>query len=135
MSNQNKAYNQLAQRGGLSAGQRERLAMQGQRQNLQSTQQIKNQGLQNRFQIGMQDEQTKNQFLSQLPGLDLQKANFDQSQRAYQNQASQYDIGNALKDVGGLNAYNAGAYSDAMKEWGATKSAEAQANASSGGKK
>jgi hypothetical protein len=136
LANQNRAYNALASRGGLSAGQRERLATQGMRQGMSQVQNIRGQGMADRLNIGMQDQQKKDQFLSQVPGLDLQNANFQQGQRAFGAQASQFDIGNQLKDIGGLNAYNANAFDAAMKEWGATKSADAQAKAAgSGGKK
>ena len=135
MANQNRAYNSLAQRGGLSAGQRERLASQGMIQGLRGQQQIMGQGMQNRLNIGMQDEQMKNQLLGQSASADLNLANFNQGQRAFNTQAQQFDITNAMRDIGGYNAYNAGAFSEAMKEWGAAKTADAQARASGGGKK
>jgi hypothetical protein len=132
---QNQAYNELASRGGLSGGQRERLAMQGQRGLFQANQDIKNQGLLNRLNVNLQDQQSKDQMLMQLPGMDMNKANFDQSQRAYRNTAQDLDIQRGMKDVTGLNAFNAGAYTDEMQAWGAAKSADAQAKAarSSGG--
>lgn len=132
---QNQAYNSLAARGGLSAGQRLQLARQGQRQGMQAAQGVNNAGAQARLGIQMQDEQTKNQMLPQLAGLDAQNANFQQSQRAYANQAKSADVGNALKDLQGFNAYNSNAYSDAMKSWAADKTANAQAAASGGGGK
>lgn len=132
----NAGYNQLRSRGGLSAGQRERLATQGARGLANQSQGILNQGAQARMGINLQDQQMKDQFLGQVPGLDLQNANFQQSQRAYGDAAKQFDLGNSLRDVGGLNAYNADAYGKAMQEWAAGKSADAQVRASnSGGKK
>jgi hypothetical protein len=77
----------------------------------------------------------KNQMLGQSATADMNLANFNQNQRAFNTQAQQFDITNAMRDVGGLNAYNAGAFSEAMKEWGAAKTADAQARASSGGGK
>lgn len=135
MANQNRAFNSLAQRGGLSAGQRERLAAQGMNQGLRGQQQIMGQGMQQRLGINMQDEQMKNQLLGQSASADMNLANFNQGQRAFNANAQQFDIGNSLRDIGGLNAYNAGAFSEAMKEWGATKTADAQARAASGGGK
>lgn len=133
---QNQAYNSLRSRGGLSAGQRERLALQGSRNLTNQSQGILNQGAQARLGISLQDQQSKDQMLSQLPGLDLQNANFQQGQRAYGDQAKQFDLANSLRDVGGLNAYNSDAYGKAMQEWAAGKTADAQARAaSSGGKK
>jgi len=136
MAQQNRQYGMLAGRGGLSAGQRERMAMQGARGAFGATQNIANQGMQQRLGIGMQDDQQKLGLLQQLPGMQMNAANFDQSQRAYRNNATNADLANAMKDIQGFNAYNAGAYSDAMKEWGALESSKAQAKAAgSGGKK
>lgn len=135
MANQNRAFNSLAQRGGLSAGQRERLAAQGMNQGLRGQQQIMGQGMQQRLGIGMQDEQMKNQMLGQSAAADLNLANFNQAQRAFNTQAQQFDINNALNDVRGLNAYNSGAFTEAMREWGSAKTADAQARASRGGGK
>lgn len=135
LANQNRAYNSLAQRGGLSQGQRERLAMQTQRSSLGSQQQIMGQGMQSRLNIGMQDQQQKNQMLGASAQADLANANFQQGQRAFNAQGQQFDINNALRDVGGLNAYNSDAYGKAMQEWGAQKQSEAQAKMSGGGKK
>lgn len=123
----NRGFNQLAARGGLSAGQRERLAMSGQRQQFGGQQNILNQGMQSRLNIGQQDEVMKNQLLGQSQQADLQSANFMQNQRIFNNDNRKFDIGNALSDVRGLNAYNSGSYSDAMREWGAAKTADAQA--------
>jgi hypothetical protein len=136
-ANTNRGFNQLASRGGLSAGQRERLAMQGQRQALSGQQGILNQGMQSRLNLGMQDEQMKNQLLGQSAQADLANANFRQGQRAFNVDAQRFDLNNALNDVRGLNAYNAGAFGEAMREWGTGKTADAQAQAarSSGGKK
>ncbi|MBX3017977.1 MAG: hypothetical protein KF767_08815 [Bdellovibrionaceae bacterium] len=132
---QTTAYNQMRSRGGLSAGQRERLAMQGARNTAANQQGVLNQGLLNRSNILMEDQKSKDNMLMQLPGMDMANANFQQNQRSFNAQAQQYDIGNKLKDVGGYNAYNADAYGKAMQEWSAGKTADAQARASSGGKK
>ena len=128
-ANTNRSYGLLAAKGGLSAGQRERLAMQGQRTGFQGAQGINNQGLLARQNIGLQDQQMKDQLLTQLPGMQLNAANFDQSQRAYRNNAVNADIANAMKDIQGYNAYQSGSYGDAMKEWAAAESSKAQAAA------
>lgn len=135
-SAQNSAFSMLAGRGGLSAGQKERLAMQGQRQAFSGGQNARNTGLMNRLDIQMQDQKTKDQFLSQLPSQDMAKANFDQSQRAYRDSYINQDNSLGMKDIAGYNAYNANAFDSAMKEWGTSKTADAQAQAarsSSGG--
>lgn len=132
---QTAAFNSLRSRGGMSAGQRERLAMQGAKGAASAQQGVLNQGVLNRQNIMLQDQQSKDQMLMQLPGMDMNAANFAQGQRAFGANAQQFDIGNKLKDVGGLNAYNADGYGKAMQEWGAAKTAEAQRAASSGGGK
>ena len=131
----NQSFSNLAAKGGLTDGQRERLSSQNMRNNLLSKQNILNQGMQSRLGIDMQDQQTKDQFLSQLPNAELGQANFQQQQRAYRNNFLNQDIGNAMKDVAGYNAYNADAYAKAMSEWGAAKTADAQAKHSGGGGK
>lgn len=135
LHSQNQAYDSLASRGGLSAGQRLQLARQGERDAMSSSQGVNNAGAQARLGIQQQDEQTKNQMLSQLPGIDQANASFAQGQRAFGAQAKSADVGNALKDLQGYNAYNADAYSKAMQGWGAEKQANAQANMGGGGKK
>lgn len=135
MASQNQAMSQLASKGGISQGQRERLALQGQRQLTAGNQGILNQGMQAQLNIGMQDQQRKDQMLGQLPGMDLQNAQFQQGQRQYKDAAQQFDLGNQLKDVAGFNAYRADSYGEAAKMWGAAKSADAQAAASGGGGK
>jgi hypothetical protein len=132
---QNQAYNSLRSRGGLSAGQRERMAMQGQRDLMNQTQGVRGQGAQDRLKISLQDQQSKDQMLSQLPQADMAAANFAQSQRAYSNDAQKFDLNNAMNDVRGFNAYQADGYGKAMQEWGAAKTADAQARASGGGGK
>lgn len=134
---QNQAFNNLAGRGGLSQGQRERLQLQALRQGIQNSQNIMNQGMQSRLNIGMQDQGNRANMLRDLQNMDLTNANFQQGQRSYMDQATQSDIGNALKDVGGFNAYQSDAFGKAMQEWGTGKTADAQAKAarSSGGKK
>lgn len=132
-SNLNQGMRSLAGRGGMSQGQRERMAMQGMRQANLGGQGVLNQGMQNRMNINLQDQQSKDQMLQQLPGQEMNAANFAQSQRAYRNQAQAQDLSNSLRDIGGFNAYNADAYAKAMQEWGAAKTADAQAQASRGG--
>lgn len=125
LAQQNRQYGMMAARGGLSPAARERMAMQSVRGAFGATQNIANQGMQQRFNIGMEDEKQKLGLLQQLPGMDMNAATFDQSQRAYRNTAMNADIANAMKDVQGFNAYNADAYTEAMKAWAADKTANA----------
>lgn len=129
----NGAWNQLASRGGLSAGQRMRLASQGAQNAMQAQQQIRNQNSINNLNVDLQDQQQKDQWLSQLPSMSLQNANFAQAQRDYRNQATQADLTTARNDLRGYNAYNEGAYKEAASLYGADKTAQAQIQAARAG--
>jgi hypothetical protein len=129
----NGAWNQMAARGGLSAGQRMRLASQGGNNAFKAQQQLRNQSMMGNLNVDLQDQQSKDQMLQQLPGLSMQNANFLQGQRDYRNQAFNKDLNNSMNDLRGYNAYNSDAYNQAMSAWGADKTASAQERASRSG--
>lgn len=144
---QAQARSQLAMRGGLSGGARQRLAMQGARDTASAGQQIGAQGQSARASIGLQDEQTKNQMLSQLPGMELQALQPEmQKASAWQQMATgeqgqdfqrqqfnknadmssqQFNVGNALKEQQGQNAANMQLYSEQMKDLSGERQARA----------
>lgn len=135
-SAQAQARAQLAMRGGLSGGARQRLAMQGARDQAQMGQQIGAQGQQARANIGLQDEQTRTQMLSQLPGQELaalqpamQKASaWAQMAQNEQNQAiqrEQFNTTAALQQQQNLNQSNMGLYQEQMKAQAAERQARA----------
>ncbi len=130
------ARSQLAMRGGLSGGARQRLAMQGARDQTMAGQQIGAAGQTARANIGLQDEQTKNQMLSQLPGQELaalqpemQKANaWQQMAQGEQGQAiqrEQFNTNAALQQQENQNQANMGVYQEQMKAQAAERQARA----------
>jgi hypothetical protein len=129
----NQATENMAMKGGVSSGSRERIAQNGMNNATSSWQNLQNQGIQGSNQIAMGDAQLKNQMLTQAQTGQGALANFNQGQRAYMSQLQGYDIGNALKDTQGLNAYNSNAYNAALNQYGAEKSSQAQASAGGGG--
>lgn len=156
-SAQSGAFSQLASKGGLSSGARERLALQGSRSLNASQQDIARQGQEQRIGIGGQDEAQRLQLLSQLPGMevqalqpDFQKASMwgnlanaeanKQSDLALSNRAYSTDVEKlnklgALQENARLDQSNLGAYSEAMKAYAANQQAKATAASGSGGKK
>lgn len=144
---QANARSQLSMRGGLSGGARQRLAMQGARDQASQGQQIGAQGQRARADIGLQDEQTKNQMLTQLPGMELQalqpemqKANAwqqmagqesgqDLARQQFNQNANmstqQFNVGNALKEQQGQNAANMQLYQEQMKDLSGERQARA----------
>ncbi len=111
------AMRNMSMRGGIGTGSRERLQAGGQRDLLGATQRVGMQGMLDRANIGLQQQQQQNQMLGQMQGVE------------------QANVGNILNQGTLQNAANAQQYSDQMRAWAATQSADAQANASSGGKK
>lgn len=154
---QSSAFSELARKGGLSSGARERLAMQGQRGLTSSMQDISRQGQENRLGIGLQDEQQRLNILSQLPGMEVQALQPDfqkvsawgqlanaeankKSDLALQNRAYSTDVDKlnklgAMNENARLDQSNLGAYSEAMKAYAAEQQAKATAASGSGGKK
>lgn len=122
------ARSALASKYGLSPGAAARLATQNMRSQQAGLQNIGFQGAQARGNIGLQDEQMKNQFLSHLPELEnsYAQANLNQQNINTGGAIAQ----NTLKNVADLNAYN-----KQMEVYGAGLNAAAYRNAGGGGKK
>ncbi len=123
-----QAQGQMAMRGGITSGSRERLATEGARNQLNMTQGIARQGSQNRLQIGVNDEQNRIEQLGMLPGMEntalqpgFQKAQMMQG-------ANQFDVGQSTQEMGNKNAFNAGTYNSQMGGWAANKASGAIAN-------
>jgi hypothetical protein len=125
-SAQAQAQSQLAQRGGISSGSRERLALQGQRQGFlgQQAQTLQGQNAQNA--LATEDQQRRTNVLEQLPG---QEMGAEQTRRG----AEQFNIQNALKENQAARDYEQSKYQAQMQAWAAQKQAEAiRANKSKG---
>ena len=150
------AYSQLAAKGGLSTGARERLARSGAEGLAQTMQDISRGGAESRLGIATEDERQKLDLLKGLPGMEVQalqpefektrmwgtladsesgrKQNLDLANRAYGTSIDQFNIANTLGEVGRKDANRLGEYQEKMKAYAAEKQAQATA-ASGGGKK
>lgn len=110
-----QAQNQLAMQGGLRTGARERLASQGMQQQLRSGQAALG-------NIQMQDEQNRQKWLQMMPGMELQTA-------GYQTGLQDKNISRALQEINMGRGMQQQQYNEAMRAWGADKTAQAAARA------
>jgi hypothetical protein len=104
---------QLAMRGGLDSGARERLGSQAGFQTLMNKQRIANDASGRDLDILAQDEAQKTGMMQALPQSLLAQAGFERG-------GKQFDIANTLATVGGK-------YEVDMNEWGANQAAREQA--------
>lgn len=120
-SNANAESN-LAMRGGISSGARERLARSGAMASNQAGQDVRNQGVQNRLNLQIADDQTKTGLLSQLPGMEIANVAPETAKQEYLGNMASTEQGRGLdtafKNVANTTdtaKYNAGATTDAQK--------------------
>jgi hypothetical protein len=127
------ARSNLAMRGGLRGGAAERLAASGSENALLGGQGIRNQGMQGRLGIGMQDESNKLNLLSQLPGAELAQAGYksglDQQNISNKLGVDQYNINNSLADMAAKNQWKKDLATGTIAATGAAQSAAATENA------
>lgn len=95
---QSQALSNLAMRGGLQSGARNRMAMQGARDQMMGMQDVRAQGINQRYDIGLQDEANRQKWLS---GLAAQEEAYQAPQR--------FNITNQLATIGS-NANNRNIY-------------------------
>lgn len=118
----------LASKGGLSSGARERIARSGGRDLLAVGQDVARTGNLNRMQIGMNDEQNRITQLGMLPGMEntayqdaMQKENtWDTARKA--------DIDAATQENVRRQGYNTNVYNQQMQAWAANRQAQATEN-------
>lgn len=115
-----QARGNLAMRGGLGSGSRERLGSAGMYQQMLGQQGLGQNLANNNLNVSIQDEATKNNLL--------------QSMGNVQQGIQQGNINRLGMDVSGQNLFNQQNYAEAMKAYGAQKTGEAQAKAAEGGK-
>lgn len=111
----------LAMRGGLSGGAAERLARGGGQDLNAARQGISNQGMQNRMQIGIQDETNKNAMLGQA-------VQGNQAALGQQIGLGQFNVQNTLAENQANNQHDITRYQEQMKGYAAGKTANATAN-------
>lgn len=114
----NQARNQMAMQGGIRSGARERLAKSGLQNTLAQNQNVWS-------NIALQDEKNRQQQLQNLPGMELQQAN-------YLTGLQDKNIGRAIGEVNTGRAMQQQQFNEAMRAWGAGKTADAQLAANPG---
>lgn len=130
------AYSGLAVRGGLRQGARQNIARQSMKDILMAKQGVQNQGNINDLNIGLQDQATKDQMLSALPGQQsaslapaLQKAgiwtNAAQANQQYKTAIDQANINTRLQNLGNQNAWNLQNYQTNMGALAADRQSDA----------
>ena len=123
----------LAMRGGLSGGAGASLARQAMRDRMAGAQGINRQDMTNRLNIGIQDQQQKDQFLSQLPGAQAQAfgAQLGQAQAAAQMgfNSDQWNMQNALTDLQQRRDFDMQSWLKNMEVEAANRQATATENA------
>lgn len=130
----------LARGGGLGGGASERLARQGMFDQNKARQQISRFGIDQGNNLAVQDENTKNQMLQQLPGLqnqayqnDLGKSNTILNQMSKEQtgaeDAQKSNLQNVMNELQSKRSFDLGQYQSKLAAWGAGKTADAQANA------
>lgn len=105
--------NNMAMRGGLDTGSRERMGKAMNNNVLMNKQKIMNDASGADLNILAQDEGTKRQMMQALPASLLAQAGFERG-------GKQFDIANTLQTVGGK-------YGEDMSAWGANQAAREQA--------
>lgn len=125
----------LASKMGLSQGAAERMAKQGMRDQLMALQNVGMQGAKSRADIGLQEEQIKNQFLGALPGMETQLAGIGLQNKAGKIGLEEWNIQNALAEKRAKDQADMNAYHEQMQAFASQKQAEAMRNAGGGGGK
>jgi hypothetical protein len=115
-ANTQGAWSQLAMRGGVSGGERERIAEGGLRGLTDAKQRALAEDKGARLNIGIQDEQNKLGILQGLPQAELAAL-----------EPEKYNINNRLNEQIQRRAFEANKYNQQMTAWAANKQADAQA--------
>jgi hypothetical protein len=133
------AFSNLARRGGVNAGARERLAAGGALGMMRGRQDIAMEGAKARANISATDEGNRLSLLRELPAMEvaalqpgIQKTNI-WAQMAGQESAQQYDankfnVANLIAERDKKQQFEMNKYSEIMKAWAADRSARAQEN-------
>lgn len=134
------AQSQLARGSGLGGGASERLAHQSLLDRNKQQQQTARFGIDQGNNLAIQDENTKNQMLQALPGLqnqayqnDLAKTNTIANQMSKEQQGNldtqKFNLQNVLGELQGKREFDVNQYNQKMQAWGAGQTADAQSNA------
>ena len=121
-----QAYEQLASRGGARSGARENLATAGQGQMFQAIQQLGRQASDQNRQVDLNAMQAGLGIQAQLPGLQVQRGQFDAS-------VQQNNIANMLAERARAYQAQQDIYNTQMTTWAAQQQAQATAKSAGGG--
>jgi hypothetical protein len=130
--------NSLAQRGGLSSGSRERMAKSAARDALMAQQNARRQGMVDRTNLDIQNDQTQLGLTKDLVGYDQQNAQLAGQNRDYSTNVNDKNISRTFDEQAQQRQFDMEQYKSKMQAWGAEKTADAQraaAGAARGGKK
>ncbi len=125
-----QARAELAMRGGVTSGARERLAMTGGRGLMEARQAAAQQGILSRASTLTEDER---QRMSLLPGFAEGEAKLNEYNVGLGNTAKQYNIQSALREQEAQRAWESKKYEEQMRAWAAEREAQATERAGSGG--
>lgn len=130
--------NSLAQRGGLSSGSRERMAKMAARDAMMAQQTARRQGMVDRSNLDIQNDQTQLGLNKDLVGYDQQNAQLAGQNRDYATNTADKNLTRTFDEQAQQRQFDMEQYKAKMAAWGAEKTADAQraaAGASRGGKK
>ena len=126
-----QARSQLAMKGGMSSGARERLAMGGARDLMMQRQNVASQGQLSRAGLLAEDEA---QRMKLLPGFAEGEAKIAEGNLGLQNKAQEWNIMRALEEKRAKDAQDLDVYKEQIKKWGSEKEAAATSRGGGGGK-
>jgi len=132
-------FSNLARRGGVSQGARERIASMGALNQLRGQQEVAGQGAAARAKINMTDEENRLNTLRALPGMELASlepalrktnmwAQLADQEAGRKFDAAKFNTANTIGERDKRNEFEMGRYSELMKAWGADRTARAQEN-------
>lgn len=119
------ANRNLAMRGGLSSGARERIASNTALAEMKGTQDLAAKRDSSKLDIAGQDYQNQVSLLSKMPALENQALSTDIQNRQANNQANQFNIQAALEEKNRKNQAEMNAYTEQIKAWAAIEEAKA----------
>lgn len=129
-SSQALAQSQLAMRGGLSSGARERVARDAANNLLGKRQEIGRGMNASNLQMLTEDEKNRMGLFERLPGMEVGIQEFNIGQKSKQDQ---YNISNALEEKRARDTQDLAVYQEQLKKYGADRQAAATAQSNSGG--
>lgn len=132
MSSAAQARGQLAMRGGMSSGARERLAQGGGRDLLMARQGAASEGIKGRLGINIEDEAQRMKLLPEFANAESKIA---ESNLALGNKAQEWNILRSLEEKRAKDAQELAVYQEQIKKWGSEREAEATKNSGGGGGK